>query len=50
MQGNKNLENNEEKMKENLMKLHAQRLFLKPNSRNALCSAFYVLMTTKKWI
>jgi hypothetical protein len=48
MQGNKNLENNEEKMKENLMKLHAQRLFLKPNSRNALCWAFYCVNDNKE--
>jgi hypothetical protein len=38
---NMNLENIEEKMKENLKRLHAQRLFWKPNNINALCWVFY---------
>jgi hypothetical protein len=38
---NRNLEKIEEKVKENLKRLHAQRLFWKPNNRNALCRVFY---------
>jgi len=37
IKGSRNPKNNEKKMKEIFKKLHAQRLFLKPNSRNALC-------------
>jgi uncharacterized protein YuzE len=44
----RNQKTNEEKMKENLKKLHAQRLFLKPNNKNVLCWPFIVLMITKK--
>ncbi len=46
--GNRNLEMNEKKMKDNLKKLHAQRSFWKANNKNALCWALYLLMTTKK--
>ncbi len=28
-------------MKENLKKLHAKRLFWRPNNKNVLCWAFY---------
>jgi hypothetical protein len=35
-------------MKEIFLKLHAQRLFLKPNSRNALCWAFYYVNNNKE--
>ncbi len=35
-------------MKENLKKLHAQRLFWKPNNRNALCWAFYYVNDNKE--
>ncbi len=35
-------------MKENLKKLHAQRLFWKPNSKNALCWAFYYVNNNKE--
>jgi hypothetical protein len=35
-------------MKENLTKLHAQRLFSKPNSRNAFCWAFYCVNDNKE--
>jgi hypothetical protein len=40
------LENNEEKMKESLKRLHAQRLFWKPNS----IRAFYYVNDTNKLI
>ncbi len=46
--GNINPKNNEEKMKENLRKLHAERLFWKPNSKNVLCWAFYFVNDNKK--
>jgi hypothetical protein len=35
-------------MKENSRKLHAQILFWKPNSRNALCWAFYYVNDNKE--
>jgi hypothetical protein len=35
-------------MKEDLRKLHAQRLFWKPNNRNALCWAFDYVNDNKK--
>jgi hypothetical protein len=35
-------------MKESLKKLHAQKLFWKSNSRNALCWAFYNVNDNKK--
>ncbi len=35
-------------MKKNLKKLHAQRLFWKSNSRNALCWAFYCVNDNKE--
>jgi hypothetical protein len=35
-------------MKKNLKKLHAQRLFWKPNSKNVLCWAFYYVNDNKK--
>jgi len=35
-------------MKENLKKLHAQRLFWKPNSGNVLCWALYFVNDNKK--
>jgi len=44
----KNLEKNEEKMKEILKKVHAQRLFWKPHSKNALCWAFFYLNGNKE--
>ncbi len=44
----KNAKNNEDKMKEDLRKLHAQRLFWKPNNRNALCWAFDYVNDNKK--
>jgi len=31
-----------------LKKLHAQRLFWKPNSKNALCWAFYYVIDNKE--
>jgi hypothetical protein len=39
--------NNEDKMKENLKKLHAKRLFWRPNNKNALCWAFYSINDIK---
>jgi len=42
------LKTNEEKMKENSKKLHAQRLFWKPNSIIALCWAFYFANDNKE--
>jgi len=42
-EGNINLKINEEIMKENLKKLHAQRLFWKLHNINALCWAFLCL-------
>ncbi len=48
IKGSKNLETNEDKMKENLKKLHAQRLFWKPNNRNVLCWAFYCVDDNKE--
>ncbi len=43
-----NPKTNEEKMKENLKMLHAQRLFWKPKSKNVLCWPFIMLTITKK--
>jgi hypothetical protein len=43
----RNLENNEEKMKENLKKLHAQRLFWKLN-KNVLCLTCYFVNDNKE--
>jgi hypothetical protein len=43
-----NPKTNEEKMKENLKMLRAQRLFWKPNSRNVLCWAFYCVDDNKE--
>jgi hypothetical protein len=37
-------------MKENLKRLHAQRLFWKPNNINELCWAFYYGNDTKKLV
>jgi len=42
------LKTNEEKMKENSKKLHAQRLFWKPNNIIALCWAFYFANDNKE--
>jgi hypothetical protein len=39
---------NEKKMKENLKKVHAQRLFSKPHSKNALCWAFLYVNDNKE--
>jgi hypothetical protein len=36
-------------MKEKLRKLRAQRLFWKPNSKNALCWAFYYVDDNKEF-
>jgi len=38
----------EEKMKNNLNKLHAQRSFWKANNINALCWAFYCVNDSKE--
>jgi exonuclease VII small subunit len=40
-EGSKNLEKNEQKMKEILKKVHAQRLFWNQHSKNVLCWAFF---------
>ncbi len=42
--GSRNPKNKKEKLKN----LHAKRLFWKPNSRNALCQAFYYVNGNKK--
>jgi len=42
------MKTNEEKMKENSKKLHAQRLFLKPNCIIVLCWAFYYVNDNKE--
>jgi len=38
--GSRNLDMNEEKMKDNLKKLHAQRSFWKTNNINVSCQTF----------
>jgi len=43
----KALENNDERFILNLQKLHAQRLFWKPEGKNAICWAFYVVIDNK---
>jgi hypothetical protein len=48
IEGNMNPKTNEEKMKENLKMLHAQRLFWKLNSKNVLCWAFYYVNDNKE--
>jgi hypothetical protein len=48
-EGNRNPEKkNEEKMKEILKKVHAQKLFWKPHSKNALCWAFFYVNDNKE--
>jgi hypothetical protein len=47
-EGSKNLEKNEQKMKEILKKVHAQRLFWKSHSKNALCWAFFYVNDNKE--
>jgi hypothetical protein len=47
-EGSKNLEKNEQKMKEILKKVHAQRLFWKPHSKNALCWALFYVNDNKE--
>jgi len=41
-EGSKNLEKKEEKMKENIRKVHAQRLFWKPQQKCIMLGIFYV--------
>jgi hypothetical protein len=48
IEGNKNLGMNEEKMKENFLKLHVQRSFWRGNNINALCWAFYYANDNKE--
>ncbi len=48
IEGSRNPKMNEEKMKENFRKLHAQISSLRRNSRNALCWAFYYVNDNKE--
>jgi hypothetical protein len=47
-EGSRNLEMNEEKMKNNFKKLHAQRSFWGANNINELCWAFYCVNDNKE--
>jgi hypothetical protein len=47
MERSKNIEMNEEKLKDNVNKLHVQRSFWRVNSRIALCWAFYYVNDNK---
>jgi hypothetical protein len=47
-EGKRNLEKIEEEMKENLIKVHAQRLSWKPHNKNALCRSFFYVNGNKE--